>query len=505
MPWRCVRAMIKRWLSDAPRRRSLVPFLYSTQLPGFTRLRWELGTGVLVGSVFNAVVALMAHLFWPDKKRLRAKGYASVCHVPVLFESDWKYHCEANRYLRERALAEWTPLMMGPRVVSKKYLTEKSLRTVANALINFLEWCERRGKYWAQLSYTQDILSGYQAQMLTGGWSVRGCALKGSTVNQRVSHACNFLLWAADRGLRKPFEIVASETYVRTESATVAHGHRALDVQSRAGSVRQAPSSLRIPTDAEVAKWLTSVRVERGETKALMCELVLATALRREEVVQWRVDTLPLERADWVVMGDYVEVVIKYGAKGAKYAGADGEEGPPRKIAVPLSVAHRVHEYREFRRPKARAQFVRNASSPEERRSRQRQRVRQLFLSDATGEPISAQVIYEAWTAASALPYKGWSPHTGRDYWSCKKLLEAMERRTRALALSLSKVPYGWICDASSDTINLVIRPQLGHVSVQTTQRYIVWVERAFTLAALHCEYEQGLEALLQATYKGDD
>lgn len=440
----------------------------------------------------------MAHLFWPDAERLTSQGFASIAHVPVIFASNWQYHAEACQYLRERALVEWAPSVDAQyRVARKRYPTEKSLQTIANALINFIEWYERRGLKWQSLTYTKHLVQGYQTEMLKGTWSVSGEGLKARTINQRVSHACNFLLWAAERGLRDDFEIVGAAVNIRADSGTSVHGNRSIQVHARAGAVRQSPASLRIPTDPEVSKWLASVRVERGDTKALMCELVLASAMRREEVIQWRVDTLPLSRSDWQVFGSQVEVVIKYGTKGSKHPGPDGLEGPPRKIAIPLSVAEKLHQYREFRRPKARAQYIRSATSPEERKSRQRQTVKQLFLSDVTGEPISAQVLYEAWTAVSALPYKGWSPHMGRDYWACKKMLEAMERRTRMLGHNLSQVPSGWISDSAVDTLNLIIRPQLGHLSVETTQLYIVWVERAFTLTGVSDQYELSLEALL--------
>ena len=447
----------------------------------------------------------MAHVFWPDTARLEAKGYASVAHVPCIFGANWRYQPEASRYLRERALAEWS---FSPQSehgsLHNKYLTPKSLGAIANALINFLEWCDRRGKDWRLLSYTEDLIRGYQAQMLTGAWSVHGSALKGSTVNQRVSHACNFLCWAADRELRCAFDIITSTVHVRTDSGTQVHRQRTRQVQARVGAVRQDPASLRIPTDQEVIRWLESVRVERGTTKALMCELVLATGIRREELVQWRIDTLPFDRSEWAVIGDQVEVTIKYGTKGPKYPGADGDEGPPRKIAMPLSVAERLHAYREFARPKARAQYVRNAPSREDRSSRQRRRVKQLFLSDATGEPFSPQVFYEAWTSASALPYKGWSPHTGRNYWACKILLVALERRDKTLKINQSHASSGWISDSVADILSLVIRPQLGHFSVETSNRYLVWVERAFTLTSLHGQYEMNLDALLESSVESN-
>jgi integrase len=123
---------------------------------------------------------------------------------------------------------------------------------------------------------------------------------------------------------------------------------------------------------------------------------------------------------------------------------------------------------------------------------------RQLFLSDYTGEPVSAQSIYEAWTTVTALPFKGWSPHLGRHYWACKKLIEGIEQRKKALDLQKDCVMSAdWITGSAADDIELVIKPQLGHSGGSTTQRYLVWVQRAFTLTDMFDKYEAHLESLL--------
>jgi len=66
----------------------------------------------------------MAFLFWPDPDRLVAKGYASVANVPAIFDSNWKYHEELSRFLRERALAEWTPKVDVGRRASPKEIPD---------------------------------------------------------------------------------------------------------------------------------------------------------------------------------------------------------------------------------------------------------------------------------------------------------------------------------------------------------------------------------------------
>ena len=45
----------------------------------------------------------MAKVFHPDAGRLADRGYASVAHVPVIYDGDGRYCRAHNRYLRERA------------------------------------------------------------------------------------------------------------------------------------------------------------------------------------------------------------------------------------------------------------------------------------------------------------------------------------------------------------------------------------------------------------------
>ncbi len=124
-----------------------------------------------------------------------------------------------------------------------------------------------------------------------------------------------FLQWSAARSLRKPFEAITLTYKVILPSHQHAGRRVQKEIKVRAGKVRPDPTTLRLPTASEIAHWLKVVKIEKGITKALMCDLIIQTAIRREEACQWRVDTMPLSRADWNINGDTVTVKIEYGAK----------------------------------------------------------------------------------------------------------------------------------------------------------------------------------------------
>jgi integrase len=114
----------------------------------------------------------------------------------------------------------------------------------------------------------------------------------------------------------------------------------------------------------------------------------------------------------------------------------------------------------------------------------------QLFLSDATGKPLSAQRLYEAWTVSPRIPYKGWSPHCGRHYWACKTLLRhAVPLEQATLIAGAYGDDHSPLISSAIDTINLIIRPQLGHVDEDTTQAYLVWLRRVVMLTSISDEY----------------
>lgn len=431
----------------------------------------------------------MYYLFWPDQDDMEAAGFGSVKAVPAVFDPSWRYEPIVSRYLREKAKLELPPGIGGNR-----YPSRKTLETYGQSLCNFLEWCAARGVEWTAVSYTDHLVDGYQGDMLSGQWSAKARALLPATVNLRRLVSCEFLQWAAARGFRPNFAVPVQQRKVKASSSRSSHAHRPVLVDTKAGSVRPDPVRLRIPRDEEIVSWRNEIRAVDGATKLLMVDVVLATGVRREEVTQWQLDTLPLNHKDWRVRGEYVTVTISHGTKGAKNPGPDGEYlGPPRDIDIPLNLARRLSDYREFVRPALARNYVRAAPGAGERRERMKAVRKRLFLSDFTGAPVSSGSLYNSWVRCKHRPYDGWSVHCGRHYYACKTLLERVGRTWNLAA------PHQELRTSAQDVILLVIQPQLGHVSASTTQVYLTWIERMLVGGGIYKEYADSLERLVEA------
>lgn len=432
---------------------------------------------------------------WPILRQMQESGFQSLAKIPFVIARKTGYHREASWYLRDLALLAWT---LGSTRQNGKYPTRQSLFTYASSLIDFLDWCETTSRNWRTVDYTRDLVGGYQQQMGSGLWSASGKPLSAQTINMRVNEAMRFLQWGGARSLRKPFEAITVTRKVSVPSHQHAGRNMQKDIEVRAGRVRPDPLTLRLPTTAEVARWLKGVEIEKGATKALMCDLIVQTGIRREEACQWRIDTLPHSRTEWNINGDTVTVKIEYGAKGGKTIDENGDErGPTRYISMPLAMAERLHHYRENVRPKNRSIFVKaNSSTPAERRELAKSNPRQLFLSDSNGLPMQSQTLYDAWTGISYLPFKGWSPHGGRHYWACATLISAIKKNAAALGSPLNAATgSNWITGCANDTMMMLIRPQLGHVSAATTEQYLKWVLQASAQMDLNDGYQAALDA----------
>lgn len=269
------------------------------------------------------------------------------------------------------------------------------------------------------------------------------------------------------------------------------------EVKSRVGRVRPSPQRLSIPTLEQVKRWLHAIQLRNPSPKALMCELILRTGIRREECVQWRTWTLPRDRSEWETSGRFVAVTVEYGAKGQKSVDHLGDEkGPRRTVMVPLDLANRLHEYASVTRAKQRARYVNAASSAVQKRARMVANPRTLFLSGSTGLPLSKVALYKCWTYDTSEVFAGWSPHLGRHFWACQQLLDEVKR----LRLTdRNPLATNWVYGAVTDAILMSIQPQLGHVDKSTTMIYVAWVCRALGLDTQTADWwESTLEAAAQ-------
>ncbi|HEX6881131.1 MAG TPA: hypothetical protein VF135_12250, partial [Terriglobales bacterium] len=226
-----------------------------------------------------------------------------------------------------------------------------------------------------------------------------------------------------------------------------------------------------------------------GETEGLIVDLILNTAIRREEAACWRVDTLPLDPKGWEIANadqpeefQNVLVKLKYGTKGREYGiDAYGDKiGPEGTIHVPLWMARRIHAYRNKQRLLALKPLVKKGRTLERQRQILQQAVH-LFVHRDTGERYTGDQIYKLWTRAEGP--KHWSPHMGRDWWACRYLEERMKQHADLIQkilkipnVSLEHPMLLALKDTAQTVIQLEIQPQLRHANTGTTEIYLRWL-----------------------------
>lgn len=256
-----------------------------------------------------------------------------------------------------------------------------------------------------------------------------------------------------------------------------------------------------MPSDQEVAAWLSRIYSTFGQAKGLMAETILLTAVRREEVVAWRLNTLPENPATWHINNrekpveqQCVKADIKFGAKGTDY-GLDCEDkiGPERSIWIPLHLAQRLHDYRQKNRMMSVARWVKAAPTIAKKKERIASSVH-LFVDEKTGKRITARQLYDAWTGVD-LPFKGWSPHLGRDWWACSILMRELKKNEYLMSLG-KQVPIDLLHSSALSVVNLQIQPQLGHANPNTSLIYVQWAIDMLT-EGLAIKYESDLEKTL--------
>lgn len=435
---------------------------------------------------------------------MRRDGLAHRANVPVIFDELWQYHEAASDYLWDRARGE----AFAKR--AKRTPTRQSLETFARALCDGLQFMDWNKLDWREVDYMTHLVGvhpkdgSYQNSMLRGTWAkVKGQPLGTSTINQRIDEFTYFLQWGAKTGRRGPIDVPMT-TYNKRTGGIKSYSHRFAEAETRAYRVRPKPMDLAIPTDQGVIKWLNTVKIEKGMTKALMCEVVVKTAIRREECSQWRIGFqdplsktwyyLPFDRSKWKVIGDMVSVRIRYGCKGEKYADQfDDLYGPEGDIDIPLYLAEKLHYYEKFIRPKNRLVYINAAKDPSEKRRRLAEVERRFFLSEFTGKPIEAKQFYKAWTGVSYQPIDGWSPHLGRHYWPCRLLLQKATEREAALSAGV-ELTADWLSGMAGTDLLLEVKPQLRHVDERSTQIYLQWLRKMYASAKRSDEWVDHLE-----------
>lgn len=444
---------------------------------------------------------------YPTEEFLKMRGFGRVANLPFIMDHRPGYHRLANEFLIDVGLGEWSSATRGTEQASTMPLTETTMHNYAHWLANYLEYCHSRSKNPLKAHYKVDLIQSYQGEMTAGSWSRDNVGLMAKTVNARVDVACMFLLWAVDKGLRESFHVPKVRKTLTFDNARSSGANMTKTVEARRGKVRESKRRLGFPNEKVIGAWLTRL-YEKCYVEGLIAELIIETAVRRAEAAAWRVDTLPLNPSKWHVVNpekpiehQAIQVLLRYQTKGHKYGEDHGDKvGPEGNILLPMPMALKLHEYRRKIRSKAMTIKLRKAKDIREAEALREDAVH-LFLNPDTGERYTGQKIYDFWTNERVQCPRGWSPHLGRDFWSCSVLWKHLvQQQTLVDHVIKNKTDPSVLKILALDIegfIQLTIQPQLRHVSRETSMLYLQWVsDRLGVNMNFHENYLQQLSEL---------
>ncbi|ANY77103.1 hypothetical protein BB934_01780 [Microvirga ossetica] len=412
-------------------------------------------------------------------------GFGSIAHVPVVFDSTSNYCREVNRYLRERATLDWVP--QGAKKVV--LLAERSLENIARNLGNFIEWCKacnsdehRKNRPgfddWRSLTY-EDVLQ-YQRDQRSGAWSKDRRKLTPETANGRADTATDFLQWAAQRGLRPPFQVKLTTVRNKANSAKLSRSRitsRHFRVgREKASRSKALQTALSLPRVDEVRAWLSAVLRKRGKAKFLACRFILEVGARRMEVAALTEDQWPTQETLMLLQkrGDLFATLELIETKG----------DVPRDVMIPIEYAFEVREWIDGPRLRLTKAYF----------GRTKERTSSLFLSDSRGyegTPIQSHTIYDCFHEVKPRP-PGWAPHFGRHTFACFFVLRALESEAKILGKDLTKMGADWVMGRGTWWLNL-LRRQLGHADEETTEIYLRWLMSATQVATVAKGWHESL------------
>ena len=410
----------------------------------------------------------MAFYFGPSelsRRELYHVGAGRFAEVPFLLSEELVYLDDVNRFLRQRAWGEWTPNSKAKsEFATRKPLSDNTLRAYARDLDNFFTYLEIKELDWRFISYT-DVIEKYERDLSSGAWSASGEPLENSTINRRGDRSVEFLQWASEQGLRGDFAL-PTETVSRriSDGRSARMGYSTTEV--RIGRRRVHPKRLRLPTIAEINRWLSEIKARYGSTKARACQFVIDTGCRLEETVLFRADQLP--DPDTISLDRPARMEICYGTKGGRTPGDPEKKGKQRTLRFERDALVALHNYRQLGRLKALEKLGHS--------DRGKDAPRELFLNEATGMPLTRDALYRAWHNTTTLPFVGFSPHAGRHTFACFTLLRLLEEEFKLIQKTIDVIPRSAVFQAAENLVDIYLKPVLGHVSGQTTERYLEWV-----------------------------
>ncbi len=404
-------------------------------------------------------------------------------HVPILIGHDGSYPTEVNRYLTERCLGEWLPpAQHGTYSTDPTVPTLKSRLNLASRLSAFFHWLSlKRDRDWRSLSYHDDVAGTYQADLLNGKGAASKRKLSDGTTNSYVDEAVLFLKWAAERGYRKEFRVPTRRVRVRSSGGTNSYGHLGWNGTTRHGRLAVQPANLTsLPTDDELAKWFRAARL-RFPVKALLFEFLARTGARISEANSLRLTCFPRKvtwQEGWLRHG-HIPITLRYGVKGPKISPASDRSARTRMIFVPIDLAERIERYVAFSRPHLLARYRRAHNDKNANTD-------MLWLGEQKGMPVSNDMLRRAWKKTPHCP-NHWHPHAARHLFAVNKLIESTSDILNFHGHSnVGGVSFGWLHGLMAGQVRLILSPLLGHVTEQTTMRYLQYALQRMKCGSSH-------------------
>jgi integrase len=415
-------------------------------------------------------------VFKPDAQRLEEIGFRDVARCYTLFH-DRGYAHRQNRYLRDRATGRWVPTFdKGPSSATGKLLREQSNKNNADALRDFLFWCDEAGLDPDMVQYS--AIRDYQDDMESGYWSYKGEPLKAGTINIRGDEATFYLMWSADRRMRSRFDVPV----VRAKGQPSKMRASAQLLWVRQGRKKEDQTSLRdlvLPTIFSVRAWLVAIEEHRGHAKMLACRTVVETGLRREEVCS-------LSRRDWPSALDIGEAV-RGGRTFVTITLRHTKGGRGRVIQLSTQFATLVRRWLDEQRDALDRAFQARTGKPTPDK---------LFVSDSQGHegtPISGPTLYGCFKKKVPDGPKVWFPHFGRHFFACMYILRGITYDAQLRAKTLAEMAPDWVLDRGSFWLRTLQR-QLGHLSEGTTEIYLRWLVTSSQFAEIAAGYHSLLD-----------
>lgn len=178
------------------------------------------------------------------------------------------------------------------------------------------------------------------------------------------------------------------------------------------------------------------------------------------------------------IKNQFLRVKIRYGCKGKNYGQDHGDKiGPEGLINIPFLFAEKIDAYRKKERVKALSIQVKKGLTATEQFAIRDASVH-LFLNQDTGLRFNQQSIYDGWRSV-AKP-NGWSPHRARDFWACNTLWKHLKSYSSLINTinrdNVTEQNQGDFILTAEYIVSSIIKPQLRHISRETTMIYLQWV-----------------------------